>query len=131
MSFRNDLVVTAKFLAANKPKTLDNGKEVNSFYADTSGDPQYPSTPEFGLYGDKCKIIEGLQKGDEIKIYFNLNGRKYKKKDGSGEGVYTGLGAWKVEKVDLQAQAAQQQQMSEPAVTAATQGGESNDSLPF
>ena len=91
------LELTGKFLGAMPKKELSNGKNVSSFYLDITDNPDYPSTPEFSLYGDKCDIVDNLKKGDEIKVMFNVSGKKYEKKDGSGSGVFTKLQAWKIE----------------------------------
>ena len=90
------LIITGKYLAATEPKTLSNGKDARSFYVDMSDNPDYPNSPEFGLYGDKCSIVDNLTKGEEIEVFFNIKGIKYTNKEGK-ESVYTKLEAWKIQ----------------------------------
>lgn len=53
----------------------------------------------FELYNDHCKDIDEYSVGDEITVYFNLKGRKWKDPDGR-EKYFTTLRAWKIEHED-------------------------------
>ena len=122
MSSSNNFTITGKFLGAMPVKTLDNGKNVTSFFLDVTDNPEYPSTPEFGLYDTKCELIQGLEKGEEIEVRFNISGKKYKNSTTGKSGVFTALQCWKIEKV-----AQQQPAPAQPAQN----GGGIDDDLPF
>lgn len=56
---------------------------------------------KFQLTQDKCSILDPYQIGDDLKVNFNLRGRKWEK-DGNVN-YFTNLEAWKIEKVDANA----------------------------
>jgi single-strand DNA-binding protein len=51
---------------------------------------------KFQLTQDKCNLLDNVSRGEEVKISFNLRGRKWEK-DGTIS-YFTNLEAWKVEK---------------------------------
>lgn len=104
----NNFIATGKFIAATKPKPLSNGKNVRSFYLDMTDNPEYPNTPEFNLYGDKCSIVDGIKKDQPIEVTFNLSGKKYKSSKTGKDAVFTGLQAWKVDLIEVGQEAATQ-----------------------
>ena len=61
-------------------------------------DPEskYPAHLSFDTTGDKMSLLDDLNKGDKIKIDFNLNGRLHTNKDGV-EVAYNSLSIWKIE----------------------------------
>lgn len=50
---------------------------------------------KFQLVQDKCSLIDNVNVGDEIKVSFNLRGRKWEK-DGKIS-YFTNLEAWRIE----------------------------------
>jgi len=115
------LEIVGKYLGASAITQVGEAKSnKRSFWLDTS-DGDYPNTPQFELWKDKCSIVDGLQKGDKVRVYFNLNGRKYTNKTTGKEGVFNSIGAWKVEKVEE----------SQPPVSNDGMGDVDMDSLPF
>jgi single-strand DNA-binding protein len=59
-------------------------------------DGQYPNFATFQLIQDKCDIIDGYQKGEAVKVSFNIRGNKYEK---NGVVRYiTSLTAWRLSK---------------------------------
>lgn len=61
------------------------------FAVGTSGD--YPQLITFQLHNQNIGIIEKFNLGDKIRVFFNLQGRKYNDK------VYNTLSCFKIEKV--------------------------------
>jgi len=56
----------------------------------------YAEFIKFQLTQDKCSLIDGFDKDEEVKVSFNLRGRPYNK---NGETIYfTNLEAWKIDK---------------------------------
>lgn len=52
---------------------------------------------KFQLTQDRCSLIDAFTIGQEIKVFFNLRGRRWEK-DGNVS-YFTNLEGWKVEKV--------------------------------
>lgn len=52
---------------------------------------------KFQLTQDRCNLIDAFTIGQEIRVFFNLRGRKWEK-DGNVS-YFTNLEGWKVEKV--------------------------------
>ena len=59
---------------------------------------------KFQLTQDKCSLLDAFKPGTEIKVHFNLRGRKWEK-DGNVS-YFTNLEAWKIENISRQMQAA-------------------------
>jgi len=60
-------------------------------------------TIKFQLTQDKCETIDNIKIGDEVKISFNIRGRKWEK-DGQVN-YFNNLEAWKVEKLSVEKEA--------------------------
>lgn len=52
---------------------------------------KYPQLLEFQLINNNTFIIDPFSAGDEVDVFFNLNGREYNGR------VYNSLQAWKIE----------------------------------
>ena len=64
------------------------------------------------LVQDRCDLIENIDLNENIKVFFNLRGRKW---ENQGQTSYfTNLEGWRIEKVQSQQQQ-QQQQQQQPA----------------
>jgi hypothetical protein len=61
-----------------------------------AGMGEYVETIKFQLTQDRCDLIENIQIGDDIKINFNIRGRRWEK-DGQVN-YFNNLEAWKIEK---------------------------------
>ena len=115
--------ITGIFLGATEKKLLENGKCVRDFYLDitTRNSPTgraEPNTPCFGLYGDKCNLVDNLEKNQLIKVTFFIRGKKYTNRTTGKAAVFTGLSAWNIEPVE--------QTVSDPIQT-----DSNGDDLPF
>lgn len=64
---------------------------------ESSGGFEFTNYLKFQLIQDKCNLIDPFEIGDELKIYFNLKGRKWEK-DGNIT-YFTNLEAWKIDKI--------------------------------
>jgi single-strand DNA-binding protein len=59
-------------------------------------DGQYPNFATFQLVQDKCDVINGFEKGENVKVSFNIRGSKYEK---NGVTRYiTNLNCWRLNK---------------------------------
>ena len=66
---------------------------------ENSGGFEFVDYIKFQLIQDKCAILDPYQTGAELKVSFNLRGRKWEK-DGNTS-YFTNLEAWKIEKLNL------------------------------
>lgn len=53
---------------------------------------QYPNYVKFQLVQDRCDLIEPYSEEDEIRVHFNLVGKKWQDKS------FVNLTAWKIER---------------------------------
>ncbi len=65
---------------------------------ESAGSSEFIENIKFQLTQDKCDLIENIQIGEEIKVAFNIRGRRWEK---NGQVSYfNNLEAWKVEKLN-------------------------------
>lgn len=64
---------------------------------DNSGSFEFIDYIKFQLTQDKCTLIDSVNIGDDLKVSFNLRGRKWEK-DGNLS-YFTNLEAWRIEKL--------------------------------
>ncbi|MBL7969218.1 MAG: DUF3127 domain-containing protein [Prolixibacteraceae bacterium] len=55
---------------------------------------QFPKTVCFTLFGDKISLIDGINQGTEIEVYFSVESRDFNGK------WYHNINAWKIERAD-------------------------------
>lgn len=86
---------------------------------------QYPQHIKFQLVQDRCEIIDNLNEGSDIKVYFDLRGREWQGK------YFTNLQAWRVEAASTTGKPREASDF--PASPPATHqdSGASYDDLPF
>lgn len=60
---------------------------------------QYPQEIMFQLVQDKCDLIDSYNIGDEIKVNFNLRGRRWENPKTNETKFFVSLDAWRLEKV--------------------------------
>ncbi|GLR16878.1 DUF3127 domain-containing protein [Portibacter lacus] len=119
-------------------KKFDTESKTSSFQAREfvveSTDSTYTQYIKFQLTQDRCGIIDNINEGDELKVFFDLRGREWNEK------YFTNLNAWKVEAHSASAAApsgppaSSDPFPSEPANTDAGSGQakvEDFDDLPF
>jgi hypothetical protein len=63
----------------------------------TDSSSQYPQHISFQLTQERCSLIEGINVGDDMTVYFNLRGREWKNPQGETK-YFNSLDAWKIEK---------------------------------
>jgi hypothetical protein len=85
--------------------------------------PQYPNFVPFQLTQDRCDLIRGYNKGDLIKVSFNVQGRTWNDADGV-EKIFCNNNAWKIELVQAVAPQAPPAPVTPPPPAA-------DDDLPF
>lgn len=86
---------------------------------------QYPQYIKFQLVQDRCEIIDSIEEGSYLKVYFDLRGREWQEK------YFTNLQAWRVEVVGQESSPKVESGdfPSSPPLT--SEEGSSYDDLPF
>lgn len=56
----------------------------------------YPQDLLFELVQANCELLDNLVIGQTVNAAFNLRGKEYQKKDGSGLGYFNSLQIWKI-----------------------------------
>lgn len=89
---------------------------------------QYPQEIMFQLVQDKCDLIDPYEINDEVKVNFNLRGRRWENPKTSETKFFVSLDAWRLEKVAQENQVANLPPLpeSEPANV-----NDGSDDLPF
>ena len=57
---------------------------------------RYPQTISFELFQENISLVDSLNIKDQIEIYFNINGREWRKNDDAQPKVFNTLVAWKI-----------------------------------
>ena len=87
---------------------------------------QYPQHIKFQLVQDRCEIIDPIEEGTNLKVYFDLRGREWQGK------YFTNLQAWRVETAGSESKP-KATSGNFPTSAPATNGDENSsyDDLPF
>ncbi len=94
----------------------------------------YKEYIKFQLTQDRCDLIDSSQKGDTIKVSFNLKGKPYQK--GSETIYFTNLEAWRIESNTNSSKTSKMPTSDDgfPSldyIPPVETGGSNNDDLPF
>jgi hypothetical protein len=92
------------------------------FIVELADNPKYPQHVKFQCTGDRCAQLDGLSKGDQVRIEFSLRGRLYTSKKTGEEDCFTSLDAWKVERIGAARSAGN---------VAPSNSAPANDDIPF
>ena len=85
---------------------------------------------KFQCVQDKTNIIDRVNAGDEVKVYFNIKGSKWEKEGRSN--YFTNLDAWRIEQIlQTSKNTAAEDGHLEPLDTFSASSSEAVDDLPF
>ncbi len=116
-------------LKKDEQKVSDAFKKREFVVTDNSSN--YPQHILFQLTQERCKLLDDINEGDQVKVSFFIKGREWQGKDGGGVKYFTSLDAWRVERGTKE----YSKESQAPASLSANGGGLSNaeetDDLPF
>jgi len=115
MSFEIEGKLHKKFDTENKTDTF----QAREFVILIS-EENYPQYIKFQLTQDRCALVDKIDEGNKIKVYFDLRGREWNEK------YFTNLNAWKIE-APSETKENGNQQMDEPELPTEPNFGESAD----
>lgn len=64
---------------------------------ETNGGVEIRNQVKFQLTQDRCALLDMVEKGDDLKISFNIRGRRWEKE--GRVNYFTNLEAWRIEKL--------------------------------
>lgn len=115
-----------KIIFATKPQQVTDTFRKRDLIIETDADTQWPQEVKIELHQDKCELISGMKKGDEVIVDCNLRGRSHVNKEGQKMWFNT-IAGWRVTKVGTA--------MSDPASPTSdpvpVSSDEEDDGLPF
>jgi hypothetical protein len=97
MSFELTGRLIEKFEITQISDTFKKREFVVERVENTSGGMEFKDQIKFQLTQDRCGIIDSMDIDDEIRISFNIRGRKWEKDDRVS--YFTNLEAWRIEKI--------------------------------
>ena len=114
----SELSITGKVHLIGEVQKIKDTLEKQEIVVHTVDD-KYPQFVKFETFN--TTILDGLNEGDEVKVFFNIRGNEWKGK------FYVSLGCWKVEVQHLN-ESVKQQSIEQPIET---KKKEYSDELPF
>ncbi|MTI20642.1 DUF3127 domain-containing protein [Fulvivirga sp. RKSG066] len=88
--------VKGKITEIYDTQNISNTFKKREFVLEYAENPQYPEYLKFEMIQDKCALLDGLNVGDTVDVYFNLKGRKWTDPKGVDK-YFNSLQAWKFE----------------------------------
>ncbi|MCG3164555.1 MAG: hypothetical protein POELPBGB_00309 [Bacteroidia bacterium] len=114
----------------NEQKVTDSFRK-REFVVETRenrNDRDFIESIKFQLIQDKCALLDNLNLNEDVKVTFNIRGRRYDK-DGKVS-YFTNLEAWRIESLNKGNSAPAQQPSSQPMEQVANTSAPDDD-LPF
>jgi len=120
--------ITGKLIVKNDTEQITDTFKKREFVISDEGS-QYPQEIMFQLVQDKCDLIDSFNVGDEMKVNFNIRGRRWESPQKETK-FFVSLDAWRLEKnaQESPAQNLPPMQTIEPANISNDDG---SDDLPF
>lgn len=120
--------INGKLIVKNDAEQVTEKFKKREFVISDDGS-QYPQEIMFQLVQDKCDLIDPYNIGDEIKVNFNLRGRRWENPKTSETKFFVSLDAWRLEKVTQESPANNLPPL--PTSEPANIGSDESDDLPF
>ena len=122
--------INGKLIVKNNTEQITDTFKKREFVISDDGS-QYPQEIMFQLTQDKCDLIEAYNIGDEIKVNFNLRGRRWENPKTSETKFFVSLDAWRLEKVSQEAAASHNLPPLPTQEPAHAGNSDESDDLPF
>lgn len=96
--------INGKLIVKNDAEQITDTFKKREFVISDEGS-QYPQEIMFQLVQDKCDLIDAYNIGDEVKVNFNLRGRRWENPKTNETKFFVSLDAWRLEKVSQESPA--------------------------
>lgn len=87
--------IAGKILEVFETQQVSASFKKREFVVEYSENPQYPEFIKFETIQDKVSLLDGLAAGMEVKVEFNLKGRKWTDPQGQTK-YFNTLQAWRI-----------------------------------
>lgn len=87
--------VTGKIVEIFETQQVSASFKKREFVVEYAENPQYPEFLKFETIQDKVSLLDGLSAGAEVKVEFNLKGRKWTDPQGQTK-YFNTLQAWRI-----------------------------------
>lgn len=122
--------ITGKLIAIMEANQVSESFTKREFVVEYAENPQYPELIKLEMIQDKCTLLDGVQVGQEVKVSYNLKGRKWTSPE-KGDMYFNTLQGWKVEAVGGQAAPSTEAPAVGQVPPSTPTGSDTVDDLPF
>ncbi|MDH5382485.1 MAG: DUF3127 domain-containing protein [Cyclobacteriaceae bacterium] len=88
--------ITGKIIEIQDTQNINDSFQKREFVLEYAENPLYPEYVKFELIQERCALVDAFKVGDEVKVQFNLKGRKWTDKEGQVR-YFNSLQAWKID----------------------------------
>lgn len=90
--------ITGKVVAIGDTQTVSDRFRKREIVVEYATNPEYPEYVSFEFVQDRVDLLDKYKVGDEVKVFFDLRGRKWTAPDGTVKYFNTIVG-WRIEQV--------------------------------
>ena len=93
-----NMQIQGKIHAAFDAEQVTQRFRKREFVLELDGDSRYPQYVMFQFTGDRCEMLDGYSKGEEVKVEFSLRGREWTSPKGDVR-YFNSLETWSIDRV--------------------------------
>lgn len=94
----SELTITGQVIDIMQTQQITDSFKKREFVIET--DDQYPQTIKLEFSQDKCDKLDKVAIGQNVKVHFNVRGRKWHNAKKNEDVYFTTLSAWRIEKME-------------------------------
>lgn len=123
--------ITGKLVEKYDTQTMSEKFKKREFVVEYRDNPNssFSEFLKFQLTQDRCNLIDNYQVGQDIRVAFNLRGRKWEK-DGTVS-YFSNLEAWKIESASVQSGSPAASGSLPDTSSSVSAADDANNDLPF
>lgn len=123
--------ITGKLVEKFDTQTMSEKFKKREFVVEYRDNPNssFSEFLKFQLTQDRCNLIDNYQLGQDLKVAFNLRGRRWEK-DGAVS-YFSNLEAWKIESASVQTGSPAASGSLPDITSSASAADDANNDLPF
>ena len=90
--------ISGKIIEIQPTQQITEAFRKREFVIEYAENPSYPEFIKFELIQDRCELLDTHSANEEVRVHFNLKGRKWTDRDGVVK-YFNSLQAWKIDKM--------------------------------
>ena len=124
--------ITAKLIECMETVQVSERFRKREFVVEYATNPDFPEYLKFELAQDRCELLDGFEAGQEVRIEFDLKGRRWTDPQGQVK-YFNSLRAWRLNPAGVETEASTQPSLPPESVGPAPEnlGPPDSDELPF